>query len=348
MKPDHSLPLPLSFRFPAWTRRLAVPALFLILFCLALSPHAVAAAPEYPSRPIEISIAFPPGGALDAATRALIRGVEQTLGQPVAALNTPGSGGVPAVAKLAKSVPDGYHLAACVSNALIFLPYKNTVPYRPLRDVTPILTFGQAAPLLVTTPDAPWRNLDEFFAATRKNPDGMRIGVPGLGTPSHTALAMMAKKDPSLKWRFVPFNGPGEAEAALLGGHVEAAASGALARVKQEQMRGLLTLSGERLPAMPDLPSLSDKGFDDPGRGDSTFLLLAPAGTPDAVLERLEKAFMEAGQSQTFRSTVDAYSVTPTLRGRAEASAFLREAWTQEGSILGELGMQKTPATPPE
>ncbi len=99
---------------------------------------------------------------------------------------------------------------------------------------------------------------------------------------------------------------------------------------------------------MPDLPSLSDKGFDDPGRGDSTFLLLAPAGTPETVLERLEKAFMEAGQSQTFRNIVEAYSVTPTLRGRAETNAFLREAWAQEGNILGELGMQKTPATPPE
>ena len=348
MKPDRYLSFVSSFRFPGYLHRGAFLVLFVFLSLSAFPSQGFAADPAYPARSVEISIAFPPGGALDAAMRALIRGAEQNLGRPVTVFNMPGSGGVPAVAKLAKSAPDGYHLAACVSNALIFLPYKNTVPYRPLRDVTPILSFGQAAPLLVTAPDAPWRNLDEFFAAARQNPGGIRIGVPGLGTPSHTALAMMAKKDPSLKWRFVPFNGPGEAEAALLGGHVDAAASGALARVKQGQMRGLLALSGERLPAMPDLPSLSDKGFDDPGRGDSTFLLLAPAGPPETVLERLEEAFMEAGQSQTFRNIVEAYSVTPTLRGRAETNAFLREAWAQEGNILGELGMQKTPATPPE
>lgn len=221
-------------------------------------------------------------------------------------------------------------------------------PYHPLRNVTPILTFGQAAPLLVTAPHAPWSDLDEFFAATRKNPGELRIGVPGLGTPSHIALSMIAKKDPSLKWCFIPFSGPGEAEAALLGGYVDAAAGGAPARVRQGQMRGLLALSGERLPAMPELPSLFDKGFDDPGRGDSTFLLLAPAGTPEAVLVRLEKEFMEAGQSRTFRDTVSAYSVTPTLRGRAEANAFLREVWTQEGTILDDPGMQNMPATSPE
>lgn len=348
MKPDRYLSPVSSSLFSVRLHRTALLALFVFLLLSAFPPQGIAADTSYPSRPVEISIAFPPGGALDAVVRMLLREAEKELGQPATAVNTPGSGGVPAVAKLAKSTPDGYHLAACVSNALIFLPYKNTVPYHPLRDVTPILTFGQAAPLLVTAPDAPWRDLNEFLAATREKPGTLRIGVPGLGTPSHIALTMMAKKDPSLKWRFVPFSGPGEAEAALLGGHVEAAASGALARVTQGQMRGLLALSGERLPALPTLPSLTEKGFDDPGRGDSTFLLLAPAGTPDAVLERLEQIFLEASRSQAFRSTMDAYSVTPALRGRDEAHLFLRQAWDQEGNILKELGMEEAPATSPE
>ena len=309
---------------------------------------AEAAEQEYPSRSVEISIAFPPGGALDAAVRALIHDAEQRLGQPVTALNTPGSGGVPAVTKLAKAKPDGYSLAACVSNALIFIPHRNAVPYRPLRDVTPVLSFGQAAPLLVTSPDAPWQNLDEFLAATREKPGELKIGVPGLGTPSHIALAMMSEQDPSLKWRFIPFAGPGEAEAALLGGHVDAAASGALARVRQGQMRGLLALSGERLPAMPDLPALVEKGFDDPGRGDSAFLLLAPAGTPEPVLKRLEQVFLEAAESKTFKDTAAAYSVTPVLRGRSETQVFLREAWSRENSILKALDMGDAPATTPE
>lgn len=348
MKPDRYLSFVSSFRFPDRLHRTAFPVLFVFLILSAFSPRGAAADPGYPSRPVEISIAFPPGGALDAVVRALLREAEKELGQPATALNTPGSGGVPAVAKLTKAAPDGSRLTACVSNALIFIPHRNAVPYHPLRDVTPILTFGQAAPLLVTAPDAPWNDLDDFLAATRENPGKLRIGVPGLGTPSHIALAMMARKDSSLKWRFVPFSGPGEAEAALLGGHVEAAASGALARVKQGQMRGLLALSGERLPALPALPSLSEKGFDDPGRGDSTFLLLAPAGTPDAVLDRLEQVFLEASRSQAFRSAMDAYSVSPALRGREEARLFLREAWAREGNILKELGMEETPATSAE
>ena len=321
----------------------------LTVLSIFLHPPGVKAADQsYPSRPVEISIAFPPGGALDAAVRVLIQEAEPFLGQPVTALNTPGSGGVPAVTRLTKASADGYHLAACVSNALIFIPHRNAVPYRPLRDVTPVLSFGQAAPLLVTSPNAPWQNLDEFLAATREKPGELKIGVPGLGTPSHIALAMMSEQDPSLKWRFIPFAGPGEAEAALLGGHVDAAASGALARVRQGQMRGLLALSGERLPAMPDLPALTEKGFDDPGRGDSTFLLLAPAGTPDSILNRLEQVFLEAAESRTFKDTAAAYSVTPVLRGRSETQVFLREAWSRENSILKALDMGDAPATTPE
>lgn len=321
----------------------------LTVLSIFLHPPGVKAADQsYPSRPVEIFIAFPPGGALDAAVRVLIQEAEPFLGQPVTALNTPGSGGVPAVTRLTKASADGYHLVACVSNALIFIPHRNAVPYRPLRDVTPVLSFGQAAPLLVTSPNAPWQNLDEFLAATREKPGELKIGVPGLGTPSHIALAMMSEQDPSLKWRFIPFAGPGEAEAALLGGHVDAAASGALARVRQGQMRGLLALSGERLPAMPDLPALTEKGFDDPGRGDSTFLLLAPAGTPDSILNRLEQVFLEAAESRTFKDTAAAYSVTPVLRGRSETQVFLREAWSRENSILKALDMGDAPATTPE
>lgn len=225
---------------------------------------AEAAEQEYPSRSVEISIAFPPGGALDAAVRALIHDAEQRLGQPVTALNTPGSGGVPAVTKLAKAKPDGYSLAACVSNALIFIPHRNAVPYRPLRDVTPILSFGQAAPLLVTSPDAPWQTLEDFFAATHEKPGELKIAVPGLGTPSHIALAMMSEQDPSLKWRFIPFAGPGEAEAALLGGHVDAAASGALARVRQVRCADFLPFPANVCPPCRIFPPLRKKALTTP------------------------------------------------------------------------------------
>ena len=220
---------------------------------LAALPSRLFAADSYdfPHKVLVLSIVFSPGGALDAAARVLAGEAEPLLGQAIVPRNEAGGGGMPGVAKLAAARPDGYSLAAAVSNALIYIPHRNKAPYKPLADVEPVLAFGQAAPLLVVAPGSPYADIDAFFAASREHKGELRIGVPGLGTPSHIALAMMSKHDPSLTWRFVPFGGPGEAETALLGGHVDAAASGALPRIKTGQLRPLMVLAGSRLPALP-------------------------------------------------------------------------------------------------
>lgn len=332
-------------------RAACVMALSATVLCVSPAASESADAADdavFPRKPLELSIVFSPGGALDAAARALAREAEPLLGQTIIPRNQPGAGGMPGVARLTKAGPDGHSLAAVVSNALIFIPHRNAAPYKPLADVEPVLAFGQAAPLLITAPDAPYADIDAFLAATRERKGELRIGVPGLGTPSHIALAMMSRKDPSLNWRFVPFGGPGEAEAALLGGHVDAAASGALPRIRAGQLRPLMVLAGESLPALPGVPSLTDKGYADPGRGDSTFLLLAPAGTPEAVLDILEAAFAQAAQSENFRKALEGYSVTPALKSRAQAKAFLREAWNAETDTLAAVGLADRPATRPE
>ncbi len=317
---------------------------------LSLAPLCALAA-DFPSRPIQLSIVFSPGGALDSAARVLAQEAEKSLGQKIIPSNDAGGGGMPGVAKVLRSAPGGYTIGACVSNALIFIPHKNEAPYRPLRDAEPLLTFGQASPVLVVRPDSPWADLESFLDATRKASAAkseLRVGVPGLGTPSHIALAMMAAKDPALVWRFVPFGGAGEVEAALLGGHVDAAASGALPRIRQGQLKPLLALASSAPAALPDLPALPGKGFADPGQGDSTFVLLAPAGTPGPVLDRLEEAFMRAAQSEAFAKAMEGYPVTPALRGRAEAKAFLRQAWDNESGVLRAVGLGDAPATKPE
>ena len=321
---------------------LCLAAVWLLLFSLPAVPSASAA-----DGPIRLSIAFSPGGALDSAARVLAREAEKELGKSIVAQNTPSGGGMTGVARLAKSRADGSHLAACVTNALIFIPFRNEAPYDPLVDVEPLLIFGQASPVLVTRPDAPWKDMDAFLAATRQSGGEMRIGVPGLGTPSHIALAIMAAGDPSLKWRFVPFGGPGEAEAALLGGHVDAAASGALPRIKNGQLHPLMVLAGTGLPSLPDVPSLSDKGFSDPGRGDSSFILLAPAHTPEARLDELSRAFEKAAGSEAFLKALEGFSVAPVLKNRQQSKAFLRQAWEEEGEILKAAGIADRPAASP-
>ena len=316
------------------------------LSLLLLSPVSVPQA-RAADGPIQLSIAFSPGGALDAAARVLAHDAEAVLGRNIVPRNTPSGGGMTAVARLAKDKADGSRLAACVTNALIFIPTVNDAPYDPLKDVEPLLIFGQASPVLVTRPGAPWKTLDDFLAATRQASGEMRIGVPGLGTPSHVALAAISAKDPSLKWRFVPFGGPGEAEAALLGGHVDAAASGALPRVKNGQLLPLMVLAGARLPALPGVPSLSDKGFADPGRGDSSFILLAPAGVPPQTLDELSLAFLKAAETGALRKTLEGFSASAVLLDRQEAKAFLKEAQAQEKDILKAAGIADRSAASP-
>jgi len=310
------------------------PLLLALLLCPFPGMDAMA-----DGRNITLSIVFAPGGALDTAARVLAQEAEKELGQSIITQNNPSGGGVMVIARLAKAKNDGSQIAACVSNALIYLPHRNRVPYAPLKDVEPLLTFGLASPVLVTRPDAPWKSLNDFLAAARKSQRPMRIGVPGIGTPSHIALVMMTKKDPALSWRFIPFNGPGEAEAALLGGHVDAAASGALLRIRSGQLQPLLVLAGLPLPALPSIPSLADAGFSDPGRGDSAFLLLGPAGLPEEKAKRLEAAFEKAARSEAFRKALEKTSVAPLLLNREQSRKFLEEAWRNEGSILEAAGV---------
>ena len=315
------------FRITTWL-------LFCALPVVTLAPQAVAG-----KESIRLVVAFSPGGALDSATRALAREAEKELGLDIIVQNTPGGAGMTAVAQLAESEADGLHLAACAGNALLFLPHRNLVPYDPLRDVEPLLVFGQASPVLVTRPDAPWKDMASFLETTRKNGGKMRIGVPGLGTPSHTALAMIAAKDKTLSWRFIPFGGPGEAEAALLGGHVDAAASGALPRIRQGQLFPLMILAGTGPDALPQTPSLSDGGFADPGRGDASFFLLAPKNVPEKTLNRLSPAFEKAARSEAFLKELEHFSVAPVLKNRREAKAFLAEAWKEEEAALKAAGL---------
>lgn len=324
------------------------PHFFFAAVCLALLSLPVVPGALASGGNVQLSIAFSPGGGLDAVARTLAREAEKELGEKVIVQNVPGGGGMTGVARLAQAEPDGSRLATCVTNALIFIPFRNDAPYDPLKDVEPLLVFGQASPVLVTRPDAPWKDMDAFLAATREKNGEMRIGVPGLGTPSHIALAVMAANDPSLKWRFVPFGGPGEAEAALLGGHVDAAASGALPRIKNGQLHPLMVLAGTNLPALPGVPSLTDKGFSDPGRGDSSFILLAPAKTPEETLEKLSRAFAKAAESEAYRKALEGFSVAPVLKNRQEAREFLRQAWQEEGNILKAAGIADMSAASPK
>ena len=331
----------MKWRIPH-TGLLAACLLFSCLPFLSSVPQACAG-----SGTIRLSIAFTPGGALDAAARALVKEAEKELGADIIVENVPSGGGMTGVAKVAAARADGSHLAACVSNALIYIPSRNDTPYT-LESVEPLLIFGQASPVLVTRPDAPWKDMSSFLEATRNSGRPLRIGVPGLGTPSHIALAMMAAKDPALKWRFIPFGGPGEAETALLGGHVDAAASGAVPRIAGGQLHPLMVLSGGRLPALPDVPSLSDEGFADPGRGDSCFVLLAPAGVQEGKLDALSRAFEKAAGSENYLKTLEGFSVVPARMGRTEAGAFLRQAREEEDAILRTAGIADMPTAASE
>lgn len=317
------------FRIAAWL-------LFCTMSAAVFSPQAHAAKGS-----VRLTVAFSAGSALDSAARVLASEAEKILGIDIVVQNMPGGAGMAAVADIAAAKADGTRLAACAGNALLSLPRKSDAPYNPLTDVEPIIVFGQASPVLVTRPDAPWKDWEAFLEANKMRRGGMRIGVPGLGSPSHAALAKMAGKDPNLVWRFIPFGGPGEAETALLGGHVDAAASGSLPRIKQGQLSPLIILAGTRLEELPQTPCLADGGFADPGRGDASFFLLAPKNVPEETLKSLEEVFAKAVSSQAFRKTMEHFSVAPILMKRREAKAFLASEWNEDDADLNAAGIAR-------
>ena len=255
----------------------------------------VASAQPFPSKPITLIVPFAPGGNLDVVARTLAPAMERALGQTVVVDNKAGAGGALGAALVARAPADGHTLLVSTPNALVVLPQMTKTSYK-LDNFQPVgLAATTALVIVVKGSDARFKDIAALLDYIRANPGKSSMGHAGLGTTNHVALMQM-EDAARLKLNIIPYKGGAPALVDLIGGQVDAVLdqlSSSAPHIQSGALRALAVLSRERDPALPNVPTLREAGLTDFDASTAAGLL-APAGTPAAVIEVLNAALRKA------------------------------------------------------
>lgn len=259
---------------------------------------AVAAAQNYPSKPVRFVIPFAPGGSTDTLARAMGGKLSELLNQQVVIDNRPGANGDIGTGIVARAVPDGYTIVlGYIANFGIGPSLYDKMPYDPVKDFAPVTQVAGASNILVIHPSLPAKNFKEFIAYSKANPKKVTFASASVASVGHLTGELLNDLA-GIDMVHVPYKGSGQAISDLVGGHIKVMISGmasTLPHVKSGKLRGIATTGARRTPATPDLPTIAESGF--PGfEATSWFGVLAPAGTPRPVVARLNKDIIRALQ----------------------------------------------------
>ncbi len=307
--------------------------LLLAMFALGTSSTF---AQDYPSRPITLIVPFPPGGVADNVARPVAQALSKQLGQTVVIENKQGAGGGIGMAFVAKAKPDGYTLLLALSSISV-IPEADKVlgraPMFQLDQLLPIARFTADPVVLAVRAEAPWKTYAEFVAFAKANPKKLNYGSSGNYGTMHVPMEMLASSA-GVALTHVPFTGAAPAVTALLGGTIDAVASGpstVLQHVKAGKLRVLANWGTERHPALPDVPTLRELGTaTDYAQWSGLF---AAAGTPEPVLNALRKAAREVQDDAAFKQT---FVTLQTPLAYLDAPAF-RTYWDADAKKMADV-----------
>lgn len=312
----------------------------LLAAALAIVPFAHAQE-AYPSRPVTMIIPFPPGGVADLTARAVAPAMDRALRQPIVALNRTGAGGEVGYEAVAKARPDGYTILMALSSVTIAPESHRLFDRQPkyeMSQLAPIALLSADPTILVVRVESPYRSVKDFIDAAKASPGKINYSSSGVYGTLHVAMEMFAHAA-GVKLFHVPYQGAGPAVTALLGGQVEALASGpsaVIAQIKGGKLRALAGWGDKRLASMPDLPTFKELGLD------VEFYIwagmFAPAGTPEPVMKTLRDAARQAANDPEFKATMDKLATPITYLDAPEFSAFVDRDAKMLAAALKRIG----------
>jgi tripartite-type tricarboxylate transporter receptor subunit TctC len=313
-----------------WVRR------FLLLSIFSASAFAQA---EYPARPVRIVVPSPPGGGTDIVARVVAHHLSQSFGQQFFVENKPGAGNMIGIEAVARAAPDGYTLLMVASTlALNSVLYKK-VPYDPVKDFTPITLTATAPNVLLVHPSVPARTLQEFIALAKSQPGKLSYGTPGIGTSPHLSMELL-KSMAGIDLQHVPYKGTAAAVTDVIGGQIQATFSNALTakpQVDAGRVRALAITGPKRVEALPNVPPVAEAGV--PGyEAMQWYGLVAPAGTPAPIIERLNRETLKALRAADTRERLSSDGAEPLGSTPAEFAARIRaeiDKWTRVARAAG-------------
>lgn len=304
-------------------------------------PLGARAADQYPSKPVTVIVAYPPGGSTDLSTRIVAEKLTQMLGQSFVVVNKPGAAGNIGTAQAAKSAPDGYTLAHGYVGTISIHPalYGSKLPYNPEKDLVGVAPVASVPTFLVVPPSLGVRSVAELVALAKAKPGQVTYGTAGNGSTQHL-FAELFKAAAGIEARHVPFGGSGPANVALLGGHINFMfdAGQVVQQVKAGQLTGLATTAGKRLASIPELPTVAETypGFE----ASSWHGIFAPADTPKPIVDLLNARILEilAMPDVQKRLAVAQMSVIPM--NPSTFAAFIRDETAKWTKVVKATGLQ--------
>ena len=313
----------------------------LLIVLTLLVTNVLAQEPWPTARPINLVVAFPPGGVADLTARPMAVALERILRQKVLVENRAGAGGGVGNAHVAKARPDGYTLLMALSSVTI-LPEADRVngktPGYTLDQLLPVALISADPTVLVVRAEAPYRSVKDLVEAAKANPGKINYASSGYYSALHTPMEMLSLAT-GAKLFHIPYQGGGPAVTAILGGQVEALASGpgpVLQHIKAGKLRALASWGERRHPALPEAPTLKELGID------CEFYiwagLLAPAGTPEPVVRQLRDAVRQAVADPQFKQVMEGAGQPIQYLDQAEFRVFFDKDAKKMADVVRQIG----------
>jgi tripartite-type tricarboxylate transporter receptor subunit TctC len=307
---------------------------------VALAATGVSAADAWPTRPVKMIVPFGAGGTTDVVARLLGQKLGEIWGQPVVIENRTGAGGNIGADAVAKSPPDGYTLLMASGSILTANPFMyKSLPFDATRDFVPITNVASGPQVVAVGASSPFKDLREFIAYAKAHPKEVTFGSAGVGTQTHLATENFAYTA-NIDMVHVPYKGETYAMTDLMGGQIQMVTpnlGAAINLIKEGKLRALAVTSRERMPQLPDVPAAAETlpGFENAG----WFGLLAPAGTPKEIVDKVQRDSDKVLHSEDFRAKLAQQGMVPVGNTPAEFAAAIRDESARWAKVIKERGL---------
>ncbi len=304
------------------------------LTAIALAWTLACAAQEWPAKPVRFITAFPVGGSSDQVARIIAERLTAVLGQQIIVDNRSGANGIAGTALAAAAAPDGYNYLVVFDAHATNPSLQKSLPYDTLKAFTPLMLFATSPYALVVAPASPYKSLADLIAAARTRPGELTLGSSGVGSRGHLAMALLEQRA-GFKITQIPYRGPAQTITDVIGGQITMQMGTFLFAspfIKSQRVRALAVTSAARMAQLPDIPTVAEQGF--PGyEVHSWWGVVAPAGTPPGILQKLHAALRNVLAQSDTRSRLEQLGATVRGSTADEFGSYI----TQEMKLWGKV-----------
>jgi tripartite-type tricarboxylate transporter receptor subunit TctC len=309
---------------------------------MLLAPVLSVAQSDYPNKPVRLIIGFPPGGSTDIVGRIVALKLGERLGQPVIVDNRGGAGGTIGADIAAKAAPDGYTLTVgTTSTHAVAAGAYSKLSYDPVKHFAPVSLVAITPYLLVVNPQVPANTLADLVALARNQPGKLNYASAGNGSTTHLAMEML-KDAAKIDLVHIPYKGNAPADVAILANEVQAvfgSMPALLQNVKANKVRALAVGTARRSPALPEVATVAELGY--PGFEAALWLgILAPAGTPQPIIERLNRELTAIVVTADFRTLMDNNGAEPISNTPEQFAAMIRAEVDRYTKVVKAVGIK--------